>query len=205
MVVASILLSSVLTEQKDKCLEKAGYGIKTLEKSGAKVETCGDYSIATFTLADRDVFVDSIKIMECEEDVCFMVPFLRIQVKHTGKIACVMQVLNGDRKRIEFFDKYTYMEWKQQSVDEDLRVVPRKVKIHGINVPTTFPKGMIPMVMERAKRIFDDPGIAQLEGILRIEPERVFFLQEGNMPEQEHLKNMVNLLVGIAEKTEKEF
>jgi len=203
-VIAANLLFCFLGNRKRKLLEKAGYGIKTLEKLGAKVETHGDYSIATLTLADRDVFVDSVEIMDCDEEGCWTVPFLRIRVKHTGKIPCVMEVCNGNRRHIEFFDRDAYMEWKKQQ-GEDLRDVPGKVKIHGIKVPTAYPEGLIPLMMERARHIFDDPGIAQLKGILRIEPEQVFFLQEGDLPEQEHLRNIVNLLVGLSEKTEKTF
>ena len=197
VLVIGLLLGGYISILSDKCLEKAGYGIKSLEKYGARVET--DATTATFTLEGRNVIVDIIGI---NEDVggeygCVAMPYTRIRVEHTGKIPYVMELMN---KKIRFFDEHAYMEWKKQlgfsyeSImwDWEMRI-PEKIESRTNEN----------MVAEWERCIYDTMVGAGLEGLLRIEPEQVYFLQKGEFLEGTYLKNAVDVLTSLAEKMEK--
>lgn len=213
LVLLIYLISiSYISALREEFLEKSGYGIKTLERWGARVETDptttgGKYTIATLTSAGRKVIVDIIEHKErtiCGSTyIAYTRIYTRIRVEHTGKIPCVVEVLKGKINHIRFFDKYAYTEWKRRKWDH--RNVPKKVKINGNKVRTAAPKHIVLMVTEWARHVFNDQNIAKLNGILRIEPEQVYFLQEGFLLEGEYLKNSVDSLVNLAEKIEKEY
>lgn len=200
-----------ISEARNEILKKAGHGVEAWGKSiGAEIE--GNRVIAT--LKNRRVIMDIIKLCTFTGQDSAILPFTRIRVQYSGKLPCVMELcqqgLSG--RRIKFFDEEAYREWRSKP-GRDPRHIPRKVKIHGIKVPTAFPKEMIPMVEKKAKNIFDNLDIGELKSksksnypiILRIEPEQVFFLQEGGLRKKEYLEKVVNIMISLAEKTEEEF
>ena len=197
VLVIGLLLSGCMWVLSDKCLEKAGYGIKSLEKWGARVET--DASTAMFAPAGRNVIVDIVSIEETlgEEYGCVAMPYTRIRVEHTGKIPYVMELLD---KKIRFFDEHAYIEWKKQlgfsygSIMWDFEMrIPEKIESRTNEN----------MVAEWVRCIYDTMVGTGLEGILRIEPEQVYFLQKGEFLEGTYLKNAVDVLTNLAEKMER--
>ena len=114
---------------KEDYLEKAGYGIKTLEPVIEKV--------------DKTIIADTFEVAETWSSPSgyggtTQVPWTRIRVRHTGKVPCVMEVVKGNTRKIRFFDKDAYMGWKKKQ--KELHKVPKKVKIEGQKVPTACPK-----------------------------------------------------------------
>ena len=126
-------------------------------------------------------------------------PWTRIRVRHTGKVPCVMEVVKGNTRKIRFFDKNAYMGWKKKQ--KELHKVPKKVKIEGQKVPTAYRKEMISLVWDKAEPIFDDENIAEVKGIIRIEPRQVLFLEKGDLLDGEYLTMVGNLIFRLAEKT----
>ena len=111
VVVGGLLI--VLTEKYErKFLEKAGYGIKTLENSGARVED----NTAVFALPDRKVVADAVisfgPIPSKYVRRIAGAAYTRIRVEHRGKIPCVIQLSLRSRKHISFFDKDIYTQWE---------------------------------------------------------------------------------------------
>lgn len=174
-------------------LEKAGYGIKALERWGARIETgpttTGDRPIAaTFTSEGKKAIVDIIDVWEWM-DYYYCEPHTRIRVEHAGEIPCVVEVPHGRMDHISFFDKHAYMEGKKRDLD------PRDVSIESkINEN---------VVAEWIRHVFDNQSISELKGILRIEPEQVYFLKQGELLDGEYLKDAANVLISLAEKIEK--
>ena len=197
VLVIGLLLVACIQDLHDKCLENAGYGIKALEKYGARVET--DATTATWTSAGRNAIVDIVSIEETlgEEYGYVAMPYTRIRVEHVGKMPYVMEVLNW---KIRFFDEHAYMEWKEQlgfsygSIMYDLEMhIPEKIES----------KTNENVVAEWVRCIYDTMVGAGLEGLLIIEPEQVYFLQKGEFLEGTYLKNAVDVLTSLAEKMEK--
>lgn len=175
---------------KGGCLEKAGYGVKALERWGARLEKgstiSGDRPIAaTFTSAGKKATVDIVEIWEYM-DHHYSIPHTRIIVEHAGEIPGVVEMRYG---RVSIFDKHAYMEWKKRDLDP--RDVPTKSRINDN------------MAAEWMRHIFHNQKISELKGILRIEPEQVYFLQEGEFLEGKYLKDAANMLIGLSRKIEK--
>lgn len=169
------------------CLEKAGYEIKGLERWGARLETGPTTSgytpiAAAFTSAGTKATVDIVRIWEYM-DYHYSMPHTRIIVKHAGEMPCVVEVRYG---KISLFDKHAYMEWKKRDLDP--RDVPTESRINDN------------MAAEWIRHIFDNQNISELKGILRIEPEQVYFLQEGEFLEGKYLKDAANVLIGLSRK-----
>lgn len=177
---------------RKKCLEKAGYGIKALERWGARIETglttSGDRPIAaTFTSAGKKAIVDIIDVWEWM-DYWYSEPHTRIRVEHADEIPCVAEVPHGRMDHIRFFDKHVYMEGNKR--DLDIRNASIESKINE-NV-----------VAEWIRFVFDNQNLSELKGILRIEPEQVCFLERGELLDGEYLKDAANVLISLAEKIE---
>lgn len=196
VLVIGLLLSGYISILSDECLEKAGYGIKALEKCSAGAET--DATTVTCASAGRNVIVDTVSIEETlgEECGCVAMPYTRIRVEHTGKIPYVMELLD---KKIRFFDGHAYIEWKKQlgfagSIMWDFEMrIPEKIESRTNEN----------MVAEWVRCIYDTMVGSGLEGVLRIEPEQVCFLQKGEFLDGKYLKNAVDVLTSLAEKVEK--
>ena len=192
-LIIFILLRICIEYLMEKCLEKAGYGIKALERWGARIETgpttSGDRPIAaTFTSAGKKAIVDIIDVWEWM-DYWYCKPHTRIRVEHAGEIPCVAEVPHGRMDHISFFDKHAHMEGKKRDLD------PRDVSIESkINEN---------VVAEWIRHVFDNQSISELKGILRIEPEQVYFLEQGELLDGEYLKDAANVLISLAEKIEK--
>ena len=185
---------------REKYHEKAGDGLVALE--------------STIKEADRTIRADVFEVKDDFQTALsgsptfggyreVHMPWTRIQVRHTGKVPCVIEVVKGNTKKIRFFDKNAYMGWKEQQ--KDLHNVPKKVKIQGQKIPTAYPKEMIPLVLDKAEHIFDDGDVAQVKGTIRIEPRQVLFLERGDPLEEEYLTMVTNLLCRLAEKAEREY
>ncbi len=180
--------------------EKAGDGLRALE--------------GTIKEADRTIRADIFEVTDDFQTALsgspmsggyreVHVPWTRIRVSHRGKIPCVVEVVNGNIKRMRFFDKDAYMEWRNQQKDH--RKVPKKVKIWGRKVATAYPSKMIPSVLHESERIFDEYYMAKVKGIIRIEPDQVVFMQMGDPLEGENLKMVTYLLSRLATNTENYF
>lgn len=194
-LLCGVCLFFYLKWLKEAKLEQAGYGIKALKSTTKKTDRsiiADIVRVRTFAPGGPSGFGQHVEV-----------PWTRLRVRHTSKIPCVIEVVKGKTKRMRFFENGAYMEWKRHQ--EDQRTVPKKVKIERLKVATAYPREMNPAVMDKAERVFDAQDIAQVEGIIRIEPDQVFFLEEGDMLEGEYLRMVGNLLVRLAEKTEKEF
>ena len=103
-----------LTEKyKRRYLEKAGYGIRTLEKLGAKTEG----NVATLTLRNRKVVTDIIKTAELAPggytQHLVSAAYTRISVEHRGNMPCVIQASLEGKKSINLLDKEIYLQWKK--------------------------------------------------------------------------------------------
>jgi len=116
-------------------------------------------------------------------DYSYSIPHTRIIVKHAGEVPCVVEVRYG---KISLFDKHAYMEWKERDLDP--RDVPTESKIDDN------------MAAEWIRQIFDNQNLSELNGILRIEPEQVYFLQKGEFLEGKYLKDAANVLIGLSRK-----
>ena len=197
VLVIGLLLSGYMSVLSDMSFEKAGYGIKALEKCSAGVET--DATTVTWTSAGRNVIVDIVSIEETlgEEYGCVAMPYTRIRVEHTGKIPYVMELLD---KKIRFFDEHAYIEWKKQlgfsygSIMWDFEMrIPEEIESETNEN----------MVVEWVRCIYDTMVGTGLEGVLRIELGQVYFLQKGEFLEGTYLKNAVDVLTRLAEKMER--
>lgn len=194
IIIIILVFSGVCIKRlREECLEKAGYGIKALERWGASIETgpttSGDRPIAaTFTSAGKKAIVDIIDVWEWM-DYSYREPHTRIRVEHAGEIPCVVEVRNGRMDHTSLFDKHAYMEGKKRDLD------PRDVSIESeINEN---------VVAEWIRHVFDNQSILELKGILRIEPEQVYFLEQGKLLDGEYLRDAANVLISLAEKIEK--
>ena len=195
-----------LTEKYErKYLEKAGYGIKVLAKSGAKVEG----NRAVLTLPDREVVANVVRTSRFTpggHSLHFTdVTYTQIRVEHRGKIPCIIQLPVNKIKRISFFDKDVYMEWKNQYAQSQFQLMPEKVKINGREVLSALPDEATPKIAEQAERILNDPNLAELEGLITIEPDQVWWSRRKDLLPQELLEKAVRVLVGVAEKVEREY
>ena len=195
-----------LTEKYErKYLEKAGYGIKSLEKSGATTEG----NLATITLRDRKVIADIIKTTELSTGSYTRRPagvtYTRISVEHKGNIPCVTQVSLEGKKRINLLDKDIYLQWKKEYPRRQFSLMPRKVYLNDREVPGVLPEETIITIAERVERVVNDPGMTILKGFITIEPGWVWWLRRKDLLPQELLQNAVNILVDIARNIEKEY
>jgi len=191
--------------------EKKGFGIKSLESLGAKLEGPSEDSIfrtsdkAMSTSGDRNVTVD---VVEVSSDSPFESEgYTRIRVEHQGKILCVVQIRNSARRQIHFFDKDVYMEWRKeiskklQPYEPPLKV-PKKVKIHGRKISTALPEETVPTADQWVQNMFDDPDATAIRGTIRIELEQVLWWTQGNTLPQELLEDTTDVLVSLANRLE---
>ena len=191
--------------------EKKGFGIKSLESLGAKLEGPSEDSIfrtsdkAISTSEDRNVTVDVLEVSS--DSPLESEGYTRIRVEHKGKILCVVQIRNSARRRIHFFDKDVYMEWRReiskklQPYEPPLKV-PKKVTIHGHKTSTALPEETVPTAEQWVQNMFDDPDATVIRGTIRIEPEQVIWWTQGNMLPQELLEDATDVLVSLANKLE---
>ncbi len=204
-VVAGGLLFVLAERYERRYLEKAGYGIKTLENVGAQI----DGNVAILTLRDRKVVADIIKTTELQPSGYTQhltgVTYTRISAEHKGKIPCVIQASLHGKKRTSFLDKDVYLAWIREHPRSQFQLMPEKVYLNGSEVASTLPEESIPRVAERAERILDDPNMTTLKGFITIEPGRVWWLRRKDLLPHELLESAVNVLVDVAQRTEKEY
>ena len=218
----TVLAFHYCEEMKRKILKQKGYGTKSLKDLGATITSYissvshKEQSVAALIVANRDVMVDVVeyKTLHGHEEGTRSVyhPFTRIRVRHKGNPTCVVEIMYSGGK--EFFGKDAYKEWMIQDPHEvyvpSKVVKPRKLGIFivpGEKIPTKCPEEQIPFVRDRTRYMFDDERTTSLikKGILRIEPEDVAFIQKGDTFDGEYLMEVINTLIGIAEKVEKMF
>jgi len=188
-----IILLYMLKESYVKKVRRAGYGISALESIIKETDRTirADTSTSTKYVPGYPSIGAVSKLWSS------------VEVEHTGKVPCVVEVVNGYIKGMKFYDNNAYIVWKRQVQVQGN--VANKVKIEGRQVPTAYPKKLIPAVMDKAGRIFDVPDIVEAKGIVRIEEKQVLFLQKEEPFDPEYWKMVGNLLVRLAERTEKEF
>lgn len=187
------ILLYILRKRYIEEAKEAGYGLSALQS--IIKETDRTIWADTFTSTDYGVGYPGVT---ARSEL-----WSRVEVKHTGKVPCVMEVIKGYIRGMRLYDNNAYKVWKGKGQVQGN--VANKVKILGQQVPTAYPKELIPSVMDKAQRIFDVPDIVKAKGIVRIEEGQVFFVQKGEPLNPEYWKMVGNLLVRLAERTEKEF
>lgn len=207
-IAVGLGLSAFAVERR----ERPQLGIKSLKRSGARLETPSEgnafttSSKAIFTFPDRNVAVD---VVEEARSTGEKVPYTRIRVEYAGKIPCIMQMRNLIKRQIDFFEKDVYIEWTQeigkepQPYEPPLKL-PKRVIIHGRRVSTALVKDTVPIAEQWARDILSDPNVAMIQGTIRIEPSQILWWRQGSMLPRQWLEDAIDGLVHLARKLESE-